>query len=638
LVLDFLPEQAIRAYLDIQYPGHRFPPAFAALIHAKTEGSPLFMADLIRDLRDSEVIAREGETWTLARPLPTIERDLPESVRGMIERKISQLADEDRELLVAASVHGAQFDSAIVARAIGVDQGTLEDRMEALERVHAFVHGLGDEQLPDRTLTLQYRFVHVLYQGALYGSLRATRRAALSRAVADAIRAAYGDHVERVAPVLASLAEASRDHEQAAEYFLRGARHASRVFASHEAIALARRGLEVAALLPDSPRRARLERDLQVALGWPLINVRGYAAAEVEHAYARARLLHPRTGDEAEPYEAVWGLAMCYLARAKYARTRALGEEIRQLADATRSPGALVTAHYMLGTVYFYLGELVASRTHYEQGIALSESHPDLVLPDGRDPGVSCRAQIGRVLWLLGYPEQARVMTETALVKARRAEQPLLLAFALFLEMLRRQLSRDVAGTSSCSEELLALSEEHDLVQYGTWAGIVRGWALAASDTGAGLAHMQASLAQYERLGSELSRPHFLALLAEILGAAGRIDEGLAVIEDALASVERTDERYYQPELYRLLGELSRRSSDPVRQASSTEWWTRAVLVAQRQGARSWELRASVSLARSPMPHLTTEEARARVAAVYRFFTEGFDQKDLSDARALLES
>jgi hypothetical protein len=135
------------------------------------------------------------------------------------------------------------------------------------------------------------------------------------------------------------------------------------------------------------------------------------------------------------------------------------------------------------------------------------------------------------------------------------------------------------------------------------------------SDLGGGFGPRH-SLAQYERLGSELSRPHFLALLAEVLGTAGRIDEGLAVIEDALASVERTDERYYLPELQRLLGELSRRSSDSARRAGSTEWFTRAVLDAQRQRARSWELRASVSLARSPMPHVTIEEARSRVAAV----------------------
>lgn len=269
-----------------------------------------------------------------------------------------------------------------------------------------------------------------------------------------------------------------------------------------------------------------------------------------------------------------------------------------------------MTGHYMLATVLFYLGHLVDSRDHYDEAIALADREPRVVLPDGRDPGVSCRAQMGRVLWLLGYPDQALAMSELALSRARRAEQPLALVFAMFLDMLRRQLSRDVAGTAQAAQALLALAAEHDLPQYRAWASIVSGWALAANDPSGGIARMREHLAAYERMGSELSRSHFLALLADALGAAGSCDEGLAVIEQALASVERTGERYYLAELYRLGGELSFRSSDAPRRDRATDTFRQAIAQARGQQARSWELRAATSLMRAATTDMTKADAR----------------------------
>jgi len=130
LQLAFLTQADIAMYLDRRFPGHRFPAELPSLIHAKTEGSPLFMADLVRYLRDCGVIAREQDSWMLAQALPVLEGDLPESVRGMIERTIAQLSEEDRRLLVAASVQGYQFDSAILARVLGTGQTDVEERLE----------------------------------------------------------------------------------------------------------------------------------------------------------------------------------------------------------------------------------------------------------------------------------------------------------------------------------------------------------------------------------------------------------------------------------------------------------------------------------------------------------------------------
>lgn len=594
------------------------------------------MADLIRYLRDREVIAPEHGGWVLARALPALDSELPESVRGMIERKIAQLTEEDRRLLVAASVQGYQFDSVVVARALGAGEAEVEEQLEALERVHAFVRFVTDEELPDRTLTLRYRFVHVLYQGVLYSTLRPTRRAALSKAVADAFAGCYGDQRDKVAPALASLFEASRDFAQAADYFLLAAQNATRIFANHEAIALARRGLEGdqgAGYARPRAAGACVAAHARLAVGQRQRLCRAGGGADL---YARARAVRAGGRDRPDVSGAL-GLAMCHLNRGNHSRTRELGTDILRLAQETSNPAALVTAHYMLGTVLVYLGDITAAREHYAQGIAPSDAHPELTLADGRDPGISCRAQLGRVLWLLGYPEQALEVSEAAQRAAQEGAHPHDLVFAFFLDMLLRQFGREIAQTQQRAEHLRALADEHSLPQYRAWGHILHGWARAPSEGAAGIAEMRESLAAYERLGIELSRPHFLALLAEAVGNDGRGEEAVLIVDDALASTERTHERYYEAELHRLKGELLLKSPQANARPEAEACFHRALEVARRQQAKSLELRAATSLARLWLQEGRSTKAHAALAAIYNWFTEGFERPDLRDAKALLE-
>jgi serine/threonine protein kinase len=250
--LEFLSHEEIERYLALEFPEHDFPKEFPALIYQKTEGSPLFMVDLVRYLRDEGVIAREKERWVLARDANAIEGKLPESVRGLIQRKIDQLGEEDLSLMMAASVQGYEFDSAVMARALRQDPAEVEERLRELDRVHAFIRLVKEREMPDRTLTLRYRFVHVLYQNALYASLMPTRRMALSASVAEALLDFYGDQHSVIASRLAMLFEAARDFARASEYFRIAAENAVRVSANQEAVALSQRGLEVAKMLPDT--------------------------------------------------------------------------------------------------------------------------------------------------------------------------------------------------------------------------------------------------------------------------------------------------------------------------------------------------------------------------------------------------
>jgi hypothetical protein len=279
------------------------------------EGGHEQRAALLRHLRDRQVLTQEQGRWTLGQSVPDLRRDLPESVRGMIQRKIGQLGEDDRRLLVAASVQGYEFDSAVVARVLGRDAAEVEERLDELDRVHAFVRAVREHEFPDRTLTLRYRFVHVLYQNALYASLGPTRRASLSAAVAQALLAYYKEKSGSVAAELALLLEAARDFSRAADYFLVAARNAVRVFANQEAVVLARRGVELLVSLPDTPERARKELDLQITLGPALFATKDWTAPDAQAAYMRAHVLCRELGESPDLFPALWGLCFFRIAR-----------------------------------------------------------------------------------------------------------------------------------------------------------------------------------------------------------------------------------------------------------------------------------------------------------------------------------
>jgi predicted Ser/Thr protein kinase len=288
----FLRLEDIENYLALKFPGHDFPADLPVLIHNKTEGSPLFMVDLVRDLQNRGVIVEEKGRWTLAQSAADIKLELPESVQGMIQRKIDQLNENDRRMLAAAAVQGFEFDSAVVAAVLELDIELVEDRLDELERVHAFVRFIDEQEFPDRSLTIRCQFVHVLYQNQLFSSLTRTKQARLSKAVAEALLGYYREQSSTMAAQLAVLLESARDNIRAAHYFCLATQNAAQVFAYQEAISQARRALELLEPLPDSPGKTQQELDLQSVLGPVLMAAQGYAEPEVGQTYTRARELH----------------------------------------------------------------------------------------------------------------------------------------------------------------------------------------------------------------------------------------------------------------------------------------------------------------------------------------------------------
>jgi predicted ATPase len=640
LALEFLTRPDLDRYLALEFPGHCFPEEFAALVHARTEVSPLFMADLLRYLRDRQVLTLKQGRWTLRESVPDLQRDLPESVRGMIQRKIDQLGEDDRRLLVAASVQGYEFDSAVVARVLERDAAEVEERLDELDRVHAFVRMVREQEFPDRTLTPRYRFVHVLYQNALYASLRPTRRALLSAVMAQALLGYYGEKSVDVAAELALLLEVARDFAQAADYFLVAARNAARVFANQEAVVLARRGIELLASLPDTPERARKELALQITLGPALFATKDWTAPDVEMAYTRAHVLCRELGESPDLFPALWGLFLFHIARGEIQTALNLGGQLLGLAQRAQDPALLLQAHHALGPTYTLVGDWASARTHLDQAIAHydpREHRTHAFLYGGHDPCVCCLSFAAKSLWMLGYPEQALQRGQEALVLARELGHPASLAHAQLSVAILHQFRRDVSETLELAEALQGLAADQGLLFYLAGGSVLRGRALVERGSSSeGMAQIRQG---FDAGGATRAhwRAYSLALLAETCGKIGNITEGLTVLAEALTVVEETGICIYEPEMHRLKGEFLL-VLDPEKVADAEACFRQAVAIARRHQAKSLELRATMSLARLWQQQGRGNEAHAALAAVYDTYTEGLTTPDLVDATAQLNS
>ncbi|HET9275333.1 MAG TPA: protein kinase [Gemmatimonadales bacterium] len=641
LELAFLIREDIAAYLDLAFPGNAFPPELPDLILAKTEGSPLFMVDLLRYLRDRGVI-RAGalmpdgsHPWVLAEAMPDLERGLPESVRGMIGRKIAQLEDEDRRLLVAASVQGYEFDSGVVARALELEALDVETRLEELERVHALVRLVEERELPGRVPSLRYRFVHVLYQNALYATLRATRRTNLHTTVATALESLYGEKAAEVAQELALLWEGAREPARAAEYLLVAAKQAFEVHANRESAALAARGLALLETLPESRDRDRRELALQVALGAALRLTHGYGEAEVGKAYRRACLLAERARDDRHLVVILRGLWEYHELRAEYGVALDFAKQLFTFADRRRNRPLLLVAHEALGDTNLWMGELRTARRHLERGVALYDRErfeSDATLY-GYDSGTACLSFLSLTLWYLGFPDQARERADQALALARELGRPAGIAQTMFFTAWVHQLRGEASASLDLALELIALSDEHGLPMYSAAGRLLQGVLRAAEGRAAeGLALMREGIAGHRASGTELGASVWSgAWLAEGLLRAGEPTEAARVVGEALAFVERTGERFHEAELWRLKAEARRQAGGP--EAETEAGLRRAIAAAERQGARSLALRAVLDLARRS----EAGAARGELERVHAWFKEGFDTADFREARRLME-
>jgi predicted ATPase len=635
VALPLLTRDDLDRYLALAFAGHHFPDDFAAAVYARTGGNPLFMVDLLRYLRDCRTLVPRDGGWSLAGAVPDLLRELPESIRSLIRRKLDQLDGDDRRLLSAASVQGPEFDAAVAARVLGRAADEVEERLDALERGHGLVRLLREHEFPDRTLTLRYGFVHILYHSALYASLQPTRRTAWSAAAAQAVLDHHGDQSGAAATELALLFEAARQPEQAVPYFLLAARNAQQVSAHQEAVGLARRGLALLADQPDTPARSAQELSLLLTLGVSLVATRGFAAPEVEEVYGRARALAEQTGSVSDLCPVLYGLWNCYLVRADLARCDALAQQLFALAQDRPDSDLLLIAHNVCQQPLFHRGDLAAARKHQEQGLALYEpaKHRGLTAIYGEDPGVGCLAYGAATLWHLGYPDQALDAARAARRLADELGDPFNVAQSLYFAAYTHLCRREVEQTRELAQALMDLCREQGFALLEAGGRVLHGWSLTGlGHTAEGIGQMRQGLEEWRGTGALSHRPFHQALLAEALMTGGEVREALALLDDALSLSAATGERFWEAEMHRLCGEVVA-ACGGVAGPLADESFRRASEVARAQGAWSLELRVALSRCRVCGATDLLDEAKKHLADTLDRFGEGFDTLDLRLAR-----
>jgi len=482
---------------------------------------------------------------------------------------------------------------------------------------------------------VEYVFKHALTQEVSYNSLLIERRKQLHEQAGQALESIFASQVDDHLSQLAHHYSHSGNLDKAIEYLGRAGQQAMQRSAHADAIGNLSSAIELLQHLPESPERIQRELLLHLTFGPALMAIKGFIAPEVERAYTRARELCERLDNPPELFPVLYGLRVVYYLRGELRAAYELAQRLLSRAQGMHDPALLVFAHLALGDTSYSMGEWLVAREHLEMAISLYDRERHRPLASrylGLDAGISSLSYLALTLSQLGYPDQALRKSNEALALAQALSDPLGVALAEAFGGGLRQLRRDARATQEAAERLNALSAEHGFPFFLTWATTMRGCAIAEQGRNEeGIEKMREGLAALNRT----TRPQYLCLLAKACIETGRLHDGLSALTEALALADEHELRAYEAEANRLMGDLLLKQNSNTAEAQSC--FQRAIQIARKQSGRSWELRATMSLARLLRDTNRRDEARAMLAEIYNWFTEGFDTADLKDAKALLD-
>jgi len=600
------------------------------LLIERTEGNPFFLEESVRALVETGVLAGEPGAYRVTRPLPDIA--VPATVQAVLAARIDRLPPDAKRLLQTAAVIGTEVPLPLLQTVTDMAPETLHRSLAQLQGAEFLYE---THLFPERVHT----FKHALTQNVAYQSLLTSTRQQVHRQIAQTLETLFPETVETQPELLAHHYTEAAQHEPAVAYWLRAGQRALARSAHLEAINHVTTGIELLKTLPETPEHTQQALTLHIALGAALQVPKGGAAPEVEQAYTQAYALCQQVGETSQLVPVLFGLWRFYHSRAQFHTARELGDTLLRLAQRAADPALAVIAHHALGNTWLCLGALPAARQHLEEGII--RDTPDQrrapAFRIGHDSGVACRAFAAWTLWLLGYPEQALARLREALTLAHALSHPFSLAFARCWAAMVSQFRRDVSAVHEQAEATVVLSTEQGFAPWAAPGTILRGWALARQGQGeAGLAQVRQGIATTRATGAAVLVPYFCTLLADVSAHLGHMEDGLQALAEAHTLVEQQEERWWEAEVCRLRGVLLLRQTGTP-QAEAEAWFQRALDIAHRQEAKSLELRAALSLSRLWQQQGKRAEARALLAPIYDWFTEGFDTADLQEAKALLE-
>ncbi len=630
-----------RAFVDalLDSEPNRLGPSFRQMLFRQTRGHPLFTIELLRGMQERGDLVHDPDgRWNEG---PSLDwNTLPARVEAAIAERIGRLAQELRDILRVASVEGVDFTAEVVARVLGASEREMVRSLSAsLDRRHRLVQAQVIERVGSRRVS-RYRFRHNVFQRYLYENLDPAERAYIHEDVGSALEDLYAEQESVIATVALQLArhfQEARVPEKAISYLHQAGDLAAQLSAFQEGIAHLTQALHLLNTLPDSHERVRQELDLQISLA--IASKGEIPSRKGEEAINRALELCQLTGETTHLSRIVGELMIVPYVRAEHRTAQKLGEEALRLAQESGDPLLVALTHWQMGFVLFAMGEFTDARAHLQQMICFydpQEHHHALVALRGSDAGVSALAYEACCLWCLGYPDQALERSQEALALARAFDHGFSLADVLcYGGCVFSEMRHDAAALKESAEVLMHVSEGMSASSFHGTGIFYQGEALTIlGEYQLGITKMHEGLAIRLSVGARCNSTAMLGGLAEGLAGAGDLEQGLVTLAEALDLVKETDERYFMAELLRIRAEmlLSQRND-----AGAEADYRQAIELAQKQGAKSWELRAATSLGRLMHQQGRNDEARQLVRPIYDWFSEGFDTGDLKEARALLD-
>ena len=629
-----LDAHQVEAIVASMTDGRSVPAEVLQQVVAKTDGVPLFVEELTKMVLESGLLRKRNGHYELQGPLPPLA--IPTTLQDSLMARLDRLGAV-KEVVQLGATLGREFTYELLRAVSPLDETVLQRELDLLVEAE-LLHRQG--LLPHT----KYSFKHALIQEAAYESLLRSRRQHYHSHTAHILEERFPEIAQTQPEILADHYTKAGLNGPAVSYWLQAGRRAVQRSANAEAITNLAKGIELVKTLPDAAERNRQELMLQAELSAPLIAVRGYGHPEVEQACLRARELSRQVGETPQLFSVLLGLLTYYLGRGDLHTARELGEELVELGQRLQNTALVLEARVALGFVLFYLGDLTLAWLHVEQGMRPYDPNEDRsqIVFSVFDPWVASRRAAALILWLQGHPDQALRSGQEAVHLAHELSHHHNLAAATAFLAVLHHYQREPDAVLEQAERLLTLSQEQAFPFWLAWGGIMRNWAIAMKvhpDEGVGISDgvegIRQSLSAYEAAGVELLRPFWLGLLAEATAKVGRLPEALAVLTEAVALVRKNGERWWEPELFRLKGDIL--AMLPGRRDEVETAYRQALHIARRQASRTLELRTAMSLARFLQQERKREEARQTLVEVYNSFTEGLETADLKDAKILLE-
>jgi len=604
---------------------HALPRAVVEDVASRTGGVPLFVEEVTR------LLLERGEGGGGIQAIPAT---LQQSLMARLDR-----LGPAREVAQIGSVIGRGFSYSLLRDVAGMEDVPLQAALEKLAEADiVLVQGLP----PDS----DYRFKHALIQDAAYENLLKSRRQVLHRRVAEILRDHFAATAAAEPELLAHHFTQAGLIEAAIEWWAKAGQRSLDRSALAEAAEQLTRALKQMAELPPTPVLRREQIKLQVALINSLMHVKGFAAPETRGAMERARLLIEQTEALGEPpenplllFSVLFGFWTANYVAFNGDALRELAAQFLALAEKQTATAPLMVGHRVVGASLLFTGDIAQGRVHFDQALALYDptKHRPLATRFGQDVRVTILSFRSVALWVLGYPETARVDAERSLKDAREIGLAATLMYSLSIVAATYCWRGNYVETEALAEEAIALAEEKGISFWKGLGMMHRGSVLALTGKASDATQMITSgITAWRSTGATVWLPIFLPLLAMAHAELGQLDDAWRCIGEAMTAVEISKETFCEAEIHRRAGEIALKSSRPDA-AKAESYFERALAVARTQQAKSWELRAAMSMARLWRDQGKVQQARELLAPVYGWFTEGFDTLDLKEAKALLD-